>query len=65
MKKVIGKISWMMAIMGVLLIVLTMSIVDSFILFYIGIGLLVISIVCALFTGEKTKEAIFRLLDFV
>lgn len=65
MKKIIGKISWIIAIIGVFTIALIITIVDNYILFYTGIGMLVIGIWGALFTGEKTKEAIYRLLNFI
>lgn len=65
MKKIIGKISWIMAVVGVLAIVLTIFVIDNYVWFYTGIGMLIIGIMGALFTGEKTKEAIFSLLDFI
>ena len=65
MNKIIGKVAWLIAILGVCMIVLTTSIIHNYILFYIGIGLLVIGIIGVLVTGEKTKEAILRLLDFI
>lgn len=65
MKKIIEKISWIMAVTGVFAIVLETSIVNNYILFYIGIGMLIIGIVGVLLTGEKTKEIIWELLDFL
>ncbi len=65
MKKIRGKISWTMAILGVLAIVLTTSIIDNYILFYAGIGMLIIGIIGTLLTREKSKEVILKLLDFI
>lgn len=65
MKKVIGKISWMIAVIGVLAIVLATSMIDSYILFYVGSGMLIMGIAGTWITNEKTKEMIWKLLDFM
>lgn len=65
MKKIVEKISWIMATVGVFLIVVTTNFIDNYILFYVGIGILIIGIIGVLVTGEKTKEYIWKLLDFI
>ena len=65
MKKMIGVLSWLLAIAGVCMIVLTTTLLDRYILFYVGIGMLLIGIVGGLFAGKETKAAILKLLDFI
>ena len=65
MKKIIGKISWIVAILGTIAVALTTVVIDNYVLFYAGIAMMILGIIVALLTGEKTKEAIWKLLDFI
>ena len=65
MKKIIATVSWLLTLVGVIIIVLTSAIIDNYILFYIGIGILIAGIIATVFTRKETKEAILRLLDFI
>ena len=65
MKKIIGKFVWIIAILGVCIVGLTTFIFDNYILFYTGIGMLVLGVIGALFAGKETKEAILKLFDFI
>lgn len=65
MKKILGKITWIMACIGVFIIVLTTCIIENYILFYVGIGMLIIGIIGTLATREKTKEVIWKLLELI
>ena len=63
MKKIIGKLAWVIAVIGACMAAVTTFIFDNYILFYIGIGMLVLGAIGALFAGKETKEAILRLFD--
>ena len=65
MKKIIGKLAWVMAVIGICMVAVTTFIFDNYILFYIGIGMVVLGFVGALLAGKETKEAILRLFDFI
>ena len=65
MKKIIGILSWVIAIVGIIIITLTASIINNYILFYIGIGALVLGVAGALFAGKETKQAVLKLLDII
>ena len=65
MIKPIGKITWIIALIGVFIIILTTTIINNYILFYVGIGLLIFGYIGVLFTRTKTKEVLIKLLDFI
>ena len=65
MKKIIGKLAWIIAFLGICIVAVTTFIFDNYLLFYIGIGMAVLGIIGALFAGKETKEAILKLFDFI
>ena len=65
MKKIIGKLAWAIAVLGICIVAVTTFILDNYILFYIGIGMSVLGVVGVLFSGKKTKETILKLFDFI
>lgn len=65
MKKIVGIIAWLLALSGVCMIVLTSTVIDNYIVFFIGVGALVMGIIGSLFAGKETKETILRLLDLI
>ena len=65
MKKTIGILSWAIAVVGIIIINLTCSIIDNYILFYIGIGTLVLGAFGAFFAGKEAKQAILKLFDII
>ena len=65
MKKMIGKLAWVIAVIGICMVAVTTFIFDNYILFYIGIGMLVLGVIGALFAGKETKEAILKLFDLI
>ena len=65
MKKIIGRISWILAIIGVGILFLAGYVLDDPNLLCIGIGLLVVGSIGALVTREKALEVILKLLDFI
>ena len=65
MKKTIGILSWVIAVVGIIIINLTCSIIDNYILFYIGIGTLVLGLFGASFVGKEAKQAVLKLFDLI
>ena len=65
MKKIIGILSWVIAIVGIIIITLTASIINNYILFYIGIGTLVLGAFGAFFAGKEAKQAVLKLFDLI
>lgn len=65
MKKIAGKIAWIIAVIGVVAIALSTSMIENYILFYTGWGMLIVGVIGTLFTNTKCKELIYGLLDFV
>ena len=65
MKKIIGILSWAIAVVGIIIINLTCSIIDNYILFYIGIGTLVLGAFGAFFAGKEAKQAVLKLFDLI
>jgi predicted membrane channel-forming protein YqfA (hemolysin III family) len=66
MKKTIGILSWAIAVVGIIIINLTtLSIIDNYILFYIGIGTLVLGAFGAFFAGKEAKQAVLKLFDLI
>lgn len=68
MKKILGILSWSIAIIGTLAIVLTtmpIPIINNYIVFYVGIAMLIIGIIGILLTCEKSRKFIWNLLDFI
>lgn len=65
MKKTIGILSWAIAVVGIIIINLTCSIIDNYILFYIGIGTLVLGAFGAFFAGKEAKQAVLKLFDII
>ena len=65
MKKIIGKLAWVIAVIGICMVAVATFIFDNYILFYIGIGMSVLGIIGALFAGKETKEAILKLFDYI
>ena len=65
MKKTIGILSWAIAVVGIIIINLTCSIIDNYILFYIGIGTLVLGAFGAFFAGKEAKQAVLKLFDLI
>ena len=64
MKKIIGKLAWLIAVIGICMVAVTTFIFDDYILIYIGIGMLALGVIGTLFAGKETKEAILKLFDF-
>ena len=65
MKKTIGILSWAIAVVGIIIINLTCSIIDNYILFYIGIGTLVLGAFGAFFADKEAKQAVLKLFDLI
>lgn len=68
MKKMFGVLSWILAIVGTLAIVLTTTptpIIDSFAVFWVGIFVVIVGIVGILLTCKKSREWIWMLLDLI
>lgn len=65
MKKIIGILSWAIAVVGIIIINLTCSIIDNYILFYIGIGTLVLGAFGAFFARKEAKQAVLKLFDLI
>ena len=65
MKKTIGILSWAIAVVGIIIINLTCSIIDNYILFYIGIGTLVLGAFGAFFACKEAKQAVLKLFDLI
>ncbi len=65
MKKIIGLVSFFFALAGAFMTVISCTVIDSYILFFIGIGAFAIGLVGSLFSGKEIKEAIVRMLDFM
>ena len=63
MKNKIGKLAWVIAVLGMCIVAVTTFILDNYILFYIGIGMLVLGTFGALYAGKETKEAILKLFN--
>ena len=65
MKKILACLSWIIAILGAGSICISTWLIDNYIMFYIGWGLLIVGIICILLTCKKSREFIFNLLDFI
>lgn len=65
MKKILACLSWIIAILGAGSICISTWLIDNYIMFYIGWGLLIVGIICILLTCKKSRESIFNLLDFI
>ena len=65
MKKTIGILSWVIAVVGIIIINLTCSIIDNYILFYIGIGTLVLGAFGVFFARKEAKQAVLKLFDLI
>ena len=63
MKKIIGILSWVIAIVGIIITTLTLSIIDNYILFYVGVGVIVLGVAGAFFAGKEAKQAVLKLFD--
>ena len=65
MKKILGSLAWIIAIIGTLIIGLIAFVFDNYILFYVGIGVFVLGAIGAWVTGRKTKDEILNLFNFI
>ena len=63
MKKILGSLAWILAIIGALIIGLIVFVLDNYILFYVGIGTFVLGAIGAWVTGRKTKDEILNLFN--
>ena len=65
MKKVLGRLFWGAAIAGVIVINLTVWLIENYVIFYIGLFLLIVGIIGVVLTCKKTRKYILNLLDFL
>ena len=65
MKKILGSLAWIIAIIGTFIIGLIAFVLDNYILFYIGIGAFVLGAIGAWVTGRKTKDEILNLFNLI
>ena len=65
MKKILGSLAWIIAIIGTLIIGLIAFVLDNYILFYVGIGVFVLGAIGAWVTGRKTKDEILNLFNLI
>lgn len=65
MKKTLEILSLIIAISGALAIAITTYALDNYILFYIGVVMLVIGITGILLSGKKYSEFIGKILDLI
>ena len=65
MKKIVGILSVIIELIGICIIGATISMIDNYILFYIGIGMVAIGIVGAFSAGDEIKKMVLRLLDWI
>ncbi len=65
MKKIVGILSVIIEFIGICIIGATSSMIDNYILFYIGIGMVAIGIVGAFSAGDEIKKMVLRLLDWI
>lgn len=65
MKKILGVISWIIAIAGVGGICVSVNFVDNYVIFYVGWGLLIVGIISILLTCEKSRKWILELFNFI
>ena len=65
MKKIIGFVSFFFALAGAFMTVISCTVIDNYILFFIGIGAFALGFVGSLFSGKEIKEAVVRMLDFM
>lgn len=65
MRKIISKISGLFAILGAILIIASnLFFEEGYILFWIGVVIIVFSGITYLATGEKIKEWFWEILNF-
>lgn len=64
MKKVLEIISWIIATIGAISVSLSIWIIENYVLFYVGIGILAIGIIGILLTGKESRKLILTFLDF-
>ena len=65
MKKIVGILSVIIEFIGICIIGATSSMIDNYILFYIGIGMVAIGIVGAFYAGDEIKKIVLRFLDCI
>ncbi len=66
MRKIISKIAATFAILGVVAVVISYLFFESgYIFFWIGVGVVVISGIAYLATGEKIKDWFWKVLDLI
>lgn len=65
MKKILGTLFWIVAMIGVLGISLTTWILDNYVMFYVCVFMLIVGIIGILFTSKKSREYIYSLLDLI
>ncbi len=65
LKKIVGILSVIIEFIGVSIIGATISIIDNYILFYIGIGMVAVGIIGAFYAGEEIKKIALSFFDWI